>query len=208
MNAIFDKAFELVVGHEGGFGNDRADRGNWTGGAVNAGKLKGTKYGISAAAYPDLDIINISLEHAKAIYWKDYWLPAGCNNLPVGLSYILFDACVNHGVSRGVKFLQKTVGTAQDGVFGNKTLAAVLKSDLNKVLAEYCVNRMLFYTDISTFGRYKVGWTRRAFQTLATAVRMVQEPAVDQSKAEPTVPPTVTPQEEPRQLTFWQWLVS
>ena len=30
----FDKAFKLLIGHEGGFTDNRSDPGNWTGGKV------------------------------------------------------------------------------------------------------------------------------------------------------------------------------
>jgi lysozyme family protein len=43
----FNIAFELTVGHEGGYSNNPDDPGNWTGGDVGEGQLKGTKYGVS-----------------------------------------------------------------------------------------------------------------------------------------------------------------
>jgi lysozyme family protein len=57
----FLRAFELLVGHEGGFTDDPRDTGSWTGGNAGAGQLKGRKYGISAASYPNLDIKNLQL---------------------------------------------------------------------------------------------------------------------------------------------------
>lgn len=63
----FKKAFELTVGHEGGYGNDKRDRGNWTTGVIGEGELKGTKYGVSAMSYPDYDIENLTLEQAEKI---------------------------------------------------------------------------------------------------------------------------------------------
>jgi lysozyme family protein len=55
----FDRVFDIVVGHEGGFTANPADCGNWTGGVIGTGTCRGTRFGISAAAYPDLDIANI-----------------------------------------------------------------------------------------------------------------------------------------------------
>ena len=68
MTTTFDTAFANVIGLEGGYTDDPRDRGNWTGGTVGQGKLRGTKYGISAAAFPTLDIANLTLDAAKAIY--------------------------------------------------------------------------------------------------------------------------------------------
>ena len=38
----FDEAFRRLIGHEGGYSTDRRDPGNWTGGKVGVGILKGT----------------------------------------------------------------------------------------------------------------------------------------------------------------------
>ena len=54
--ADFDKAFDIIVGVEGGFSLDPNDPGNWTGGKRGVGELKGTRWGISAKSYPHLDI--------------------------------------------------------------------------------------------------------------------------------------------------------
>ena len=35
----FDRMFDFVVGHEGGFTANPADSGNWTGGAIGAGDV-------------------------------------------------------------------------------------------------------------------------------------------------------------------------
>jgi hypothetical protein len=55
----FDRIFDFVVGSEGGFTDNPADPGNWTGGKIGAGECRGTKFGISAGAHPDLDIANL-----------------------------------------------------------------------------------------------------------------------------------------------------
>lgn len=57
----FDKCVEFVLASEGGYVNDKYDAGGET------------KFGISKRAYPDLDIINLTIEQAKDIYYKDYW---------------------------------------------------------------------------------------------------------------------------------------
>lgn len=54
-----------------------------------------TKYGIAGNFHPGLDIKNLTLEQAKEIYYKEYWLPAGCNEAPYPLDICLFDSQVN-----------------------------------------------------------------------------------------------------------------
>lgn len=179
----FDKCFELVIGHEGGFTDDRHDRGNWTSGKVGVGKLKGTKYGISAMSYPDVNIAGLTLYDAKAIYRRDYWDRTYCDQLPAGLDYLVFDANINHGRLRSGRFLQMAVGSAVDGLIGPNTIKASATVDTVQAINEFCVTRGLFYTEISTFQRYKKGWFRRLMDTHHVALGMAS--ALDNSKVEP-----------------------
>jgi len=67
----FWRALSPVLKEEGGLSLDRHDKGNWTGERVGVGALKGTKYGIAASSYPDLDIRHLTVEQAGAIYRKE-----------------------------------------------------------------------------------------------------------------------------------------
>lgn len=89
---------DFILAREGGYQDNPDDPGNWTGGAKGAGDLKGTKYGISAASYPDLDIINLSLTEAIAIYRRDYWQASGADQLPWPQCLLVMDTAALHGV--------------------------------------------------------------------------------------------------------------
>ena len=179
MSDRFDLSFDRVVGHEGGLSLDRNDRGNWTSGKIGVGSLNGTKYGISAMAYPHTDIRNLTLQDAKDIYRRDYWNKCRCDDLPKAIDYLVFDAAVNHGNSRSAKFLQTAVGASADGVIGEKTVAKVLaQKPLENTASQFCVTRGLYYTEIGTFQRYKLGWFRRLFDTHATAIAELTEGTV------------------------------
>ena len=167
----FDRAFKLVIGHEGGFTDDRQDRGNWTSGKIGIGTLKGTKYGVSAAAYPSLDIRNLSLASAKAIYRKDYWNRAGCDLLPDGVAYAQFDIAVNSGVDRATRILQEAVGAAPDGIIGPRTRRAIANADTARLVAEMLAQRIKFYMDLHHLTpRYGLGWSRRAVAVVLSAM--------------------------------------
>lgn len=56
MTDAFDQAFPAAVGKAGGCTQDPADAGNGRAGAPGRGRRRGTRPGISAAAYPLLDI--------------------------------------------------------------------------------------------------------------------------------------------------------
>ena len=125
----FDQAFKSIIGDEGGFQKDPVDSGNWTSGVAGHGELKGTKYGISAASYPRLDIENITLEKAKEIYLLDYWNGCGCDLVPDAINYVLFDMAVNSGPRAAIKALQEVLHVQADGIFGDQTKAALRGAD-------------------------------------------------------------------------------
>ena len=169
----FDKAFEILIGHEGGYTKDPNDNGNWTGGAKGKGILKGTKYGIAANSYPNLDIINLTLAQAKDIYRRDYWNKVNADELPAKVRFQIFDMAVNAGVNRAVKILQQSLGmtgNAVDGIFGKNTLAKVQAADQENLVLLYSANRLEFYTSLSSFKLYGKGWTRRVASSIKTAV--------------------------------------
>lgn len=170
MSTYYDKCFDRVVGHEGGFTADRRDRGNWTTGVIGKGELKGTKYGVSAMAYPSLDIRNLTVADAKAIYLRDYWRKASCDLLPQGVAFLVFDAAVNHGVKQAVKFLQAAVGVTADGAFGPKSLLAVNKAKPEAIIRAFCDRRLQFYKSLSTYKTYGRGWSRRIVDTRKQAL--------------------------------------
>lgn len=166
----FDRAFELVIGHEGGYTDNRSDPGNWTGGKVGVGTLKGTKFGIAANSYPKLDIKNLTINEAKAIYKRDYWDRIQADKLPSGLRFHVFDMAINSGISRGVKILQKTVGTTEDGVIGPKTIAASNAMNVYHAVSVYNANRISFYTSLGTFSTFGKGWMNRVSNNLKIGV--------------------------------------
>ena len=142
----FEKAVKLILELEGGFTANQADPGNWTGGKVGAGALKGTMYGISAASYPQLDIRNLTLGDAKAIYYRDYWEKVGADNLPPALGLCAFDTAVNSGVKRAQNLLRLT----QDYVI-------------------FHAERQRLYTEFDAWPTFGRGWTRRLVKVLQAA---------------------------------------
>lgn len=167
----FEKAFERLIGHEGGYSTDQNDPGNWTGGKVGIGVFKGTKYGIAANTYPNLDIKKLTIDQAKSIYKKDWWDKLGADQLHPAIVYQLWDFAVNAGKSRAVKELQQAIGVTDDGIIGPKTIAAVKAKDVNDILLLLASERLKFYTSLSTWGTYGKGWTNRVAENLKYAAQ-------------------------------------
>jgi lysozyme family protein len=157
----FTISFQFTIGQEGGFTKDPTDKGDWTGGQVGAGTLKGTKYGISAASYPGLDIQNLTLDQAMAIYKSDYWNAIQGDQLPLAVAKVAFDTAVNSGVSSAAKMLQRIVGVYVDGKIGPISVAAINKADPIPTAQELLVQRVLLDTQASQWQIDKVGWVRR-----------------------------------------------
>lgn len=160
----FEEAIEHVLSSEGGFTIDPDDTGNWTGGARNRGFLKGTKYGISAASYPTLDIKNLTREGAVVIYKREYWQKYRIDELPDRIRLHFFDVCVNSGYSRAVKILQRALGLTADGVFGSAT-----RSKLPQITVwSYAEERSSFYVNHVRLNPGKIkflaGWIIRVLE--------------------------------------------
>jgi lysozyme family protein len=130
-------AITISPSHEGGFQDNKNDKGNWTGKEVGVGILKGTNMGISAAQYPDLDIKNLTPEQATAIYSESYWKQFYSQIESQDIANKLFDLGVLFGVGTAVQYLQAALDITQDGVFGSGTLEAVNAADPSSLLKSY-----------------------------------------------------------------------
>ena len=160
----FDKAFERLIGHEGKLSLDPKDRGNWTTGVIGKGLLKGTKYGISAMSYPDLDIKNLTLNQAKQIYARDYW--GDSDSLPEAVRFDFFDAAVNSGYKQAARWIQKAAGAEPDGKIGPKTLLAVRMADPQMLAKRFNGHRLMAMTEMTGWSSQGRGWARRIARNL------------------------------------------
>lgn len=165
----FDIIFDRVIGHEGGYSNDPRDNGNWTGGKVNKGELKGTKYGIAANTYPNLDIENLTVEQAKAIYFEDWYNALRMDRFSDAMQFQLFDAAFNHGMRNASKIYQRAVGAKDDGIIGNKTLKAARQLSEDDRLFRFLAYRLKFYASLKSFDDFGRGWTNRVAANLLHA---------------------------------------
>ena len=170
----FAQAFAIVVGEEGGYSSVASDPGNWTSGQCGSGRCLGTKFGISSAAYPALDIARLTVDDAKAIYRRDYWDQVEADALPPPLALLVFDAAVNNGVARAVRWLQQAAGATVDGVMGIGTLTAIAARSGNgaALLAEFQAQRMTFMAALPTWRSFGLGWARRLCRLPFDAIEM------------------------------------
>ncbi len=157
MTMNFDAAFAKLIGHEGGYVHNPKDPGGET------------KFGISKRSYPTVDIADLTLDDAKAIYKRDFWDRAQCDRLPPDLAFQVFDGAVNSGIGNSIRWLQEAAGVAVDGVVGPLTLRKVGDMDTGIAIARYNGVRLKFMASLSTFDVFGRGWARRIAANLMEA---------------------------------------
>ncbi|WP_336800639.1 glycoside hydrolase family 108 protein [Kaistia sp. MMO-174] len=158
--------------HEGGYSTNRADPGNWTGGKVGKGELKGTKAGIAASSHPNLDIKNLTDAQIAQIYEAEYWRVVRGDDLPAGVDLTTFDYGVNSGNARSIKALQKASGTGQDGKVGPATLAAVRAKSPTKLIQTINDARLGFLQGLTNWTTFGKGWGARVGDIRARSLLM------------------------------------
>jgi lysozyme family protein len=144
----FEDCLAFVLAREGGFVDDPDDPG----GATN--------YGITQRVYtqhrrlggkPPASVATISQKEVATIYRSAYWKPMWCDVLPEPLDLVAFDSSVNHGLRQAAKFLQRAVGSEDDGVIGRQSMAGiremVMVGRLGEVVADIIRQRGEFYAD-------------------------------------------------------------
>lgn len=166
----FTTCLKLVLGHEGGWSSHPKDPGG------------DTMMGVTQATYdsyrrskgrPPRSVRYIADSEVKDIYRSRYWMKVKGDELPAGIDYSTFDAGVNSGPARGVKWLQKAVGAVQDGIAGPETISKARNSDHRKTIVSMCAARMGFLRGLSHWSAFGKGWSRRVAEVEASAVAMV-----------------------------------
>jgi lysozyme family protein len=162
MKSNFEKSLKLVLKHEGGYVNHRADPGGPTNLGVTLATAK--RLGVDVDGDGDTDIDDIKKlkpVHAALVYRNSYWNSVRGDDLPFGVDYVVFDFAVNSGVSRASKFLQRAAKVKADGVIGPVTLDAVYSLDSAKLIAVICNARRTWLRGLSTWPTFGKGWERR-----------------------------------------------
>lgn len=151
----FDKAFDILLGHEGELSDHPKDRGGLT------------KYGISQRAYPGEDIVNLTVERAKELYERDYWKPVGCDLVPDAIKFDLFDMAVNSGRAAAIRNLQRACGVSADGQLGPLTMKAIQGMDGTRLAARFNGYRLAFMATLREWPAFGRGWAGRIAANLA-----------------------------------------
>lgn len=149
----FDQAFDILIGHEGGYSNHPSDPGGETMWGV-------TRWVALQEGYQG-QMRQLPRETAKGIYRRRYWDAVKADQLPEALRYTVFDAAVNSGVGQAIRWLQRAVGVGEDGLLGPMTLAAANAPTGIRLAVLFNAERLDFMTSLPTWGSFGRGWARR-----------------------------------------------
>jgi lysozyme family protein len=164
----FPRSLELVLKEEGGYVWDKRDPGGETMmGVTRNAWSTWLKRPINDGEMAKLTIQDVTPFY-KALYWGSL-----CDNLPLGLDYLIFDASVNIGRGRAIELLQMALGCVPDGSIGPNTLKAILNSKIENTINQYCTQKELYYKGLKQFPIYGTGWLARVSRSKTNAMGML-----------------------------------
>ncbi len=205
-SASFAEALSLILRHEGGYADHPLDPG----GATNLGITRATLADWRGRAVSRAEVRALGQAEAAAIYRQRYWNAVRADDLPAGVDLAVFDAAVNAGPVRAVRWLQAALGVAVDGRIGPQTLAAARRTDRADLIRAISSQRLGFLRRLATFSAFGRGWTRRVAETESAALALAGRRA---ARPSPPVRPTMetAPMTDTKSLltsrTLWSNLV-
>lgn len=182
MKSNFNACLSHVLASEGGYVDHPRDPG----GATNMGITFETLKEWRGTRITKTDVRNLTREEAASIYRARYWDVVRGDDLPAGLDLVAFDAAVNSGPSRGIKWLQAGLGAIVDGKMGPATMAAIGNTSPSTAINRACDMRMTFLRGLDTWSVFGKGWSSRVEDVRATALRMALRPASAPTHQEPS----------------------
>jgi lysozyme family protein len=166
----FAECLPLILKHEGGYVDHPKDPG----GATNLGVTIGTLSEWLGRPATKAEVKALTVADVAPIYEARYWRAAGCNRLPKGLDYAVFDFAVNSGPGRAVKVMQSAAGVVPDVAVGPKTLAAVERVGALEMVRRVQQSREAFLRSLKTFPTFGKGWMRRVDDVTRQATEWAQ----------------------------------
>lgn len=167
----FDTSVEHIFVSEGGYVDHPRDPG----GATNMGITFNVLQDWRGTPIKKDDVRSLTKVEAKAIYKEKYWDVVRASEMPLGVGLVVFDAAVNSGPRRSVKWLQAALGVKIDGVLGPVTMEAVNKADPTRLVNKLCDVRLAFLKSLSTWPVFGKGWGNRVFRLRSDALEKIEK---------------------------------
>ena len=168
MQDNWDKSFEMVLVHEGGYVNDPRDPG----GRTNLGVTQRAWEAYLNRSVTEAEMRGLTPAAVKPFYKTMYWDKIKGDQLPNGVDYAAYDLAVNSGTGRAAKYLQQIAGVTADGVIGPKSIEAIKACDPEQTVQALCDMRLDFLKRLPTFETFGKGWSRRVAEVKEKASGM------------------------------------
>lgn len=169
--AKFEDALTVTLREEGGLSDNPKDPGGRTMKGVTQKTYDAYR---SNHGLVSRDVVLISDAELADVYRNDYWNKVAGDKLPVGLGLAVFDFAVNSGPGRAVEELQALLSITADGILGNQTLNAVLKTESAEALIEdYSTARLKFLRSLKNWKTFGAGWEARVSRVETDAVHLL-----------------------------------
>lgn len=155
-------AMKIYLKFEGGKDDDPVDPG----GRTNQGIIQ-REYSAyrRRKGLPNQDVFLMQDNERDEIYWEGYGAKVRFNELPPGVDLVICDGAINSGPGQSVKWVQRALGLAADGVLGNVTLQAIIDyPNHDDLIAKIIANREAFLRALKTFWHFGKGWISRTTQ--------------------------------------------
>lgn len=174
--ADFEKAYKMMIVHEGGYVNDPEDSGGetyigiarekqpeWIGWTIIDLMKKHPDFPASLDRKMDLQA------EIERFYKVIFWDKVGGDQInDQDIANSIFDFAVNAGVSTSVGLAQRVTGSSCDGVIGSKTIQAINDFEPDHFIAAFTVEKCRKYLAIcrkrTDSRKYFLGWIDRAIR--------------------------------------------
>jgi lysozyme family protein len=172
MDLDYDRCFDETELWEGGYSNVPGDPGG------------ATMRGLTQASYDAYrrskgnsvqGVWRVTSAEIEDIFKNEYWVPARCSDLPVGLDMIQFDEAINSGPRKATELLQQALGLDPDGWFGLETLGRLKGLSMfsqRALIQEVCARRVAYWESLTNERKFLHGWLDRGKDVEAKALAM------------------------------------
>lgn len=175
----YERSIGNVLVHEGGahYTNHPADPGGPTKYGITIHDLR-LYYGRDKTA---ADVMNMTEEVAREIYWNHYAKPLHFGELPRGVDYVLLDYGVNAGTARAMGDLSRILKVPFSQQMTSDIVTALRVLPPSEVIQRLSNRRLEFQMGLaSRFDVFKRGWRNRINSVNTIALSMA---GARQSKA-------------------------
>jgi uncharacterized protein (TIGR02594 family) len=171
----FSRVQPIIDHWEGGFSDHPLDPGGPTNMGITQETLKRwRKHDVSKN-----DVKNLQRDEAWQIFKAFYWEPLRCDEMPIALAMMTYNA----GVNSGARWLQQALNKQGadldvDGSVGPLTLNACARFDVAHAVADFGAIQESFLRSLATFSTFGNGWMNRLNDVKSKALELSLEPVV------------------------------